>query len=83
MKRLSEVRESWYWFSSMGPVMSRISSMVERGRVMRRSGEISLPLSKNQRMVVAAVGKSGSQSESRRRNQPWRKACWMGSGGST
>lgn len=44
--------------------------MVERGRVMMLSGMISLPLSKNQRIVVVVVGKLGSQSESRSLNQP-------------
>ena len=44
--------------------------MVDRGKVMMLSGIVSLPLSRNQRMVVVVVGKLGSQSESRSLNQP-------------
>ena len=57
--------------------------MVERLMAIKTSGLISLPFSKNQRMVLALVGKSGSQLASRNLYQPWPKACWMGAGGST
>ena len=54
--------------------------MVERLRTARMSGFVSLPFSKNQRMVVAVVGKLGSQSALASSQVPWPKACWMGSG---
>ena len=57
--------------------------MVDRPNVIRTSGFSSFPLVRNQRMVVAEVGKSGSQSASLSLNQPCLKASWIGGGGST
>ena len=51
--------------------------------IVRMSGLISLPFSKNQRILVAEVGKSGSQSALASSQVPWPNACCIGSGGVT
>ena len=68
---------------SMGPVIFKIFSTVDRFMAINRSGLISSPFSRNQRTVLALVGKLGSQLASRSLYQPWPKACWMGVGGLT
>lgn len=55
---------------AMGPVILRILSIVERFMAINTSGLISLPFSKNQRIVLALVGKFGSQLASRNLYQP-------------
>ena len=44
------------------PTTARTFLMVERFKMAKMSGLISRPFSKNQRMVLAELGKSGSQS---------------------
>lgn len=64
-------------FSEIGnePKMPRIFLMVLRFIIPKMSGFVSLPFSKNQRIVVAVVGKFGSKSALASSQVPWLKAC--------
>jgi len=67
---LSEVMAVFRLGAVVGPVIFKSFSTVERLMAIRMSGLISLPFCMNQRMVLALVGKFGSQFESRNLYQP-------------